>query len=255
MNRWLACIVVILGTIDAGGLPAASVATLPAVADTTLSAIDPNNNMGGHYWVVVGGTGTGQPRRGLFQFDIAGNIPAGSTIDAVTLTLVNPSGTAMTGVAFDLFRAKAAWGEGTKTGTQGLPATIGEATWNNRLHSTTPWAAAGGLAGSDYAAGASASTTLSGLGTYTWSGPGLKADVQAWLDNAAPNNGWFFISQAEGISGSARRFSSREDTTGTPSLRVDYTAPVPEPATLAMLLGGALAGFGYWRARKRLARP
>src|SRR5438105_14988764 len=72
---------------------------------------DRSNALGFHFF--TGETGMGELRRGVLAFDIAGNIPAGSAILGVTLTLnmsMTPSGTAST---TELHNLLAAWGEGT----------------------------------------------------------------------------------------------------------------------------------------------
>ena len=55
------------------------------------------------------------PRRGLIQFDVAGNVPAGATITGVQLTLFlgQVAGTDMTPRDIGLFALGADWGEGT----------------------------------------------------------------------------------------------------------------------------------------------
>jgi hypothetical protein len=54
----------------------------------------------------------GDVRRAVFAFDVAGNLPAGSTITSVTLTL-HMSKTISGGQALGLQRLAADWGEGT----------------------------------------------------------------------------------------------------------------------------------------------
>src|SRR2546423_13670957 len=58
---------------------------------------DLSNALGLHFF--TGETAMGELRRGVLAFDVAGNVPAGSTITGVTLTLNmsrTPSGTART---------------------------------------------------------------------------------------------------------------------------------------------------------------
>jgi hypothetical protein len=73
---------------------------------------DLSNALGNHFF--TGETAMGELRRGVLAFDIAGNVPAGSTITSVTLTLNmsrTPSGTART---VELHRLLADWeGKGT----------------------------------------------------------------------------------------------------------------------------------------------
>src|SRR5205823_2050542 len=74
----------------------------------------------------------GQVRRALIRFDIAGAIPAGSTITDVKLTL-NLSQTVSFDTPVGLYRALRDWGEGTSDagdpGGAGALSTPGDATW------------------------------------------------------------------------------------------------------------------------------
>ena len=137
---------------------------------------------------------------------------------------------------FDLFSVRTAWGEGSGAGNNGSAASAGEATWNNALHGTSPWTAPGGTIGTDYAAASSASTFVSGTGSYQWTGAGIASDVQ----------GWVLISQSEGVANTVRRFGSREGG-AVASLPIDFTA-IPEPSIGALFLLGLLA-LGKWRKR------
>jgi probable HAF family extracellular repeat protein len=241
-----------------GGEPAqAEFAALPAIADTTLNSSNPGNNMGGYEYILSGAinsNGGGAPRRGLYLFDLAGSIPAGSAIQAVTLTLVVPSGNTVADSVFSLHRAFVPWGEGVGAGSAGEAAMVNEATWNERLAGMSAWSVGGGLAGIDYGAGASASTAVSGLGSYTWSGAGLVADAQSWLDNPADNHGWLLISDSEAALGTVRRFGSREDALIAPVLAIQYTAPVPEPSAAVLGLCAFLGlAFRYLRWPRSMA--
>src|SRR5436190_18970621 len=58
---------------------------------------DKSNALGDHFF--TGETAMSELRRGVLEFDVAGNVPAGSTITGVTLTLnmsIPPSGPAST---------------------------------------------------------------------------------------------------------------------------------------------------------------
>ena len=68
--------------------------------------------------------------------------------------------------------------------------------------------------------------------TYTWSGSGLVADVQAWVSNPASNFGWV-IRGNEITAGSAQRFNSRENSSNPPQLTVTYQVPTPTPTPTA----------------------
>jgi len=94
------------------------VTNLACVADTTLQEDFPDNNTGGANSFTAGGRNLGGPTRALLQFDVAGAIPAGATINSgtLTLTVANTNGPSST---FALHRVLASWGEGTGSNFQG----------------------------------------------------------------------------------------------------------------------------------------
>jgi hypothetical protein len=145
-------------------------------------------------------------RRALLAFDVTTAIPAGATVVRAELVLhLTPSNSAPAEVS--LHRALAEWSEGDSvaSGGGGAPAQPGDVTW---LHAAGPdrfWSAAGG----DFAAWASAAATVGDAGAYRFTGPGLAADVQAWLDDPAQNFGWA-VRGDEILPTTAKRFASRE---------------------------------------------
>ena len=232
-------------------LARADLVNLTSAADASLVESAPDNNTGSNSFVAAGASASTGPRRGLFLFDVAGAIPAGSIINSATLTLTVPEGNIANPSTFDLFRVLGDWTEGDKVGSAGSPADTGEVTWNSRHHGVTLWNSPGG----DFIGTASASAFVSGLGTYTWSSAALAADVQWWLDNSATNFGWILISQSEGTPQTARRFGSREDPLNAPVLSIDFTI-IPEPSALCLTALGALSflGLASIRVRARTAR-
>ena len=162
---------------------------LRPVADTTLLETTPNNNLGANPNFIAGTTAgsAGQPfrNRALLKFDVAGQIPAGATITAASLTVsVVKVPSVPANSTFELHRLLVSWGEGNKTGNLGLPATTGEATWLSRFSLLPQWAVPGGAAGTDFVAHDSASASFQGLGDYTFAcTSNLTADVQFWLDS------------------------------------------------------------------------
>jgi hypothetical protein len=113
-----------------------------------------------------------------------------------------------------------------------------------------------GLIGTDYAATASATTAIGGVGGYVWgSSAGLVDDVRAWLADPATNFGFILVSQGEASLGSGRRFGSKEQPGGATlpaQLTVTYTM-VPEPAVAGLCLVG-LAGLVLTRRHVRGSR-
>ncbi len=190
----------------------------------------------------AGKNNNGSIRRGLLHFDIAGSIPAGSTINSVSLTLHLSQSPNTTAYNAALHRATAAWGQGTSNasaggGGNGTAATIGDATWLHTFFNSSQWSAAGG----DFAPVTSAITSVAGVGNYTWTSPNLAADVQAWLDQPATNFGWMLVGD-ETTNQTVKRFDTRENSNATfrPSLTIDFT-PVPEPSAAGLAAVGLLA--------------
>lgn len=232
-------------------------ATLFPLRDTTLFEADPTANMGNSD-LVVGATAGGLKARGLWEFDIAASIPAGSIIHSVLFEVgITRQSNLNQPSAYALHRFLKDWSEGqggSGSNSNGSPALAGETTWNSQFHGTTPWSAPGGQAGIEYSASASATGPVVGSSNITYSIAStavLVADAQAWLDTPSTNNGWFFLATNEATGGSARRFSSSEAPGSGlgPRITVQFT-PVPEPNAVISLLGGAGVLLGL-RCRRR----
>lgn len=191
--------------------------------------------------------GGGITHRPVLAFSLAG-IPAGAQVTGVTLTLhqsmVAPGTPANTA---GVYRLTADWGEGASTGFGGAgnPAAPGDATWIHRFFSSQNWTTPGG----DYVPIASATQTLGGLGNYSWSGPGLVADVQGWVNNPASNFGWIMIAGNEASATSARKLDSKENFTAAnqPTLTVIYQ--VPEPGAAGLFATASAAALARRRAQ------
>jgi hypothetical protein len=216
-----------------GGVPSsatAQLANINPIKDNTLYQYDPaegdvSNALGNHFF--AGETGMGELRRGVLAFDIAGNIPAGSTILGVTLSL-NMSRTGLNDARnIELHKMVADWGEGTSVapGEEGIgaPATTNDATWRHRFFDTIFWTTEGG----DFSATVSASQSVGPVGVYTWSSSQMRADVQSWLDDPASNFGWLVLGDESEIL-SAKRFDTRESAS-PPVLTIQYRPAGPRP--------------------------
>jgi hypothetical protein len=182
-----------------------------------------SNGGGGSFF--AGKSGMGVIRRAVLAFDIGGEIPAGSTINSVSLTL-RMSRTTNAAQPVSLHKVLADWGEGTSFasggGGGGGPATAGDATWLHTFYNTDFWTTAGG----DFVAAASAVTDVNEIGFYTWgSTRQMVADVQSWVDNPAGNFGWILVGNEVPAQQTGKRFDSRESTTAAyrPMLTINFT--------------------------------
>jgi hypothetical protein len=222
-----------LGCNIANSVSAAIINIIPS-KDNTLYEYDPaegdhSNGAGFHFF--AGENGMGELRRGVLAFDIAGNIPAGSTITAVSLTM-NMSMTPAGALTVELHKLLADWGEGTSHAPMGegdgAPATPNDATWRHRFFDTIFWTMQGG----DFSATVSASQSVGGVGQYTWSSAQMVADVQSWLDSPTSNFGWLVLGD-ETASATAKRFDTRESAS-PPVLTIQHipgprVIPTPRP--------------------------
>jgi len=207
----------------------ANVINITPTKDNTLYEYDPaegdrSNGAGFHFF--AGENGMGELRRGVLAFDVAGTIPAGSTITAVTLTM-NMSMTPAGPETVELHKLLADWGEGTSHAPMGegdgAPATPNDATWRHRFFDTIFWVAEGG----DFSALVSAAPSVGGVGQYMWSSAPMVADVQEWLDSPASNFGWLVLGNESTIA-TAKRFDTRESAS-PPVLTIQY---IPGPRVM-----------------------
>lgn len=210
------------------GAALADTVTLTAVADNTLyedAAGALSNGSGQH--VFAGTNASHMIRRACVRFDVS-SIPPGSTINSATLTL-HLSRSISGDLPVNVHRATSAWGEGVSIapGREGMgaPSEPGDATWLHTFYSKAFWNTVGG----DFLPAVSA-TRLVGFeeAFLDWTGSGLVADVQAWVDQSAANNGWVLLGE-ESSKASAKRFDSRHniEPTFSPMLAIDFTPPPP----------------------------
>jgi hypothetical protein len=208
---------------------AATVSIMPSKDNTLYQYVpaegDLSNGAGFHFF--AGENGTGELRRGVLAFDIAGSIPPGSTITGVSLSLNMSMTSSDTPRTVELHKLLADWGEGTSHAPggegSGAPATPNDATWRHRFYDTIFWMMQGG----DFSATVSASQSVGPIGQYTWSSAQMVADVQSWLDNPATNFGWLVLGD-ESAGATAKRFDTRESAS-PPVLTIEYTRTAPSP--------------------------
>jgi hypothetical protein len=211
-------------------LAIADIININPVKDNTLYEFVPadgdrSNALGSHFF--AGETAMGELRRGVLAFDIAGNIPAGSTVLGVTLSL-NMSRTGLdTARTVELHELLADWGEGTSNANaeegMGAPATPNDATWRHRFFDTIFWTTEGG----DFSGTVSASQSVGAVGVYMWSSSQMVADVQSWLDNPGTNFGWLVLGDESAIL-TTKRFDTRESA-NPPVLTILYRPAGPRP--------------------------
>ena len=146
-------------------------------------------------------------RRGILHFDLS-SIPEGADVISasvrVQVTKVPPL--PPTGLSFFLHRCLADWGEGSSSsfGGDGAPSTTNDATWLHGFYPGVTWSNPGG----DFDAAPSGTTIMDGLGSYTFTGAGLAADVQSWIDGN-DNHGWIMIGDVSEPR-TVRQIASRE---------------------------------------------
>lgn len=222
------------------GAARAAVVTLSATSDTFIVSTQTGNNGGAQGYVNVGGDKQGGAHRALFQFNLS-SIPPGVTVtSAVFGQSVNIIPSGFSGSTFDLLKVTASWVEGTGSGNGlGGLAADGETTWNDRMKNAVAWSAAGG----DFDGVPLASTAIGGLGACTWSGPGLIAAVQDWLDTPANNHGLLLRSQSEDIFATLCVMNAREGFGGA-TLHVGYDVPAPPALEPPELLAMAISTNG-----------
>ncbi len=240
--RALVTVVLVAGA--ASGAHAATV-TLDPVKDNTLyqDALGATSNgAGAHFF--TGQVFSGDLRRGVIAFDIAGSLPSGADITGVTLTLYMSKTHASSGVTeISLHRAFRDWGEAASDAPQeegeGAAALAGDATWLHAFYDTDFWETPGG----EFAPVPSATQAVDAIGFYTWgSNEGMETDVQSWLDEPASNFGWAVVGDESGEPPTSKRFDTREEPIAgyRPQLTVEYTLGIPVVSTWGMIVSALL---------------
>jgi hypothetical protein len=218
---------------------------ISASRDNTIFENAPNNSGGGMAGIFAGTNSTPSKRRGLIAFDVAANVPSGSTITSVELRLYLGLSPNASSQAIGLYRLTADWGEGTSGSStptvgglgNGAPAAVGDATWTARNFGSNPWSNPGATGDFDAAASAVANVGGPPDSPHTWeSTTGLVSDVQSWLDSPGSNFGWALINANEVNAQTFKAFYSRSATLNSennpldPSFRPTLTVTyIPEP--------------------------
>lgn len=243
------CVAVVLLTLAPAAASAETITLVPIQDNTLFQDLTGalSNGAGQHLFA---GRST-QPnefsrRRGLVKFNLSGQIPSGATVTGATLKL-HMSRTVAGATFVSVHRALAGWGEGLSDALgregAGIAAQTDDATWLHRRFDTELWTVPGG----DFVPTASATTTVIGIGLYTWGPtPEMLADVQAWRQDPGTNHGWL-IRGEESFSPTAKRFDTREnpDPSFRPVLEIEYFIPVPAASTWGLVVTAlVLLGVG-----------
>ena len=193
------------------------------IDDTTMYSDSTTDNIGANPANWVGNNALGSLRRLLLHFDLS-SIPSGSAISSVTVTLVMTKAAAGASGDHAFFRVLNSWSEGTGLGRGTIPGGLGGqpvpggASWGFRQNFSQGWTNPGG----DFSSTTSAFDNVgSATGQKIWTGAGLVADVQAWVNGSQPNNGWILIGD-ELTSSSARVYGASEDSLNSPSITIVY---------------------------------
>ena len=199
-----------------------TVVLTPSKDNTLFQTTDGSISNGAGPHVFVGMTQGNSKRRTLLAFDVASQIPPGSTVTRVALRVRVSA--ARSNAPAALHRLTADWGQGASNAGFvrdgiGSQAQANDATWLHRFFPNTRWTTAGG----DFAAVADATSSTAGSFEETWESPAMIASVQQWLDQPATNFGWIVIGD-ESRSTTAKRYDSREidPETTRPELTIEF---------------------------------
>ncbi|RYD38271.1 MAG: PEP-CTERM sorting domain-containing protein [Verrucomicrobiaceae bacterium] len=214
--------------------------------DSTIRSDQASNNYGRGTYVITGRT-SGGVIRSAFSFSLA-DIPAGSTITSVSLTLTGErtdNDSANEAVALELYRLTTGFEEGASD-VNGANGDGSGVTWNRSA------------AGSNWTAGGSFSTLLSSVSANPRSNAGVVSTFATSLDFVAAAQAALDAGQdlsmllklgSSNESVTTRRaffFYAGEETSDTvdrsgvrPGLSVTYV--IPEPTTALLAAMGSLA--------------
>ena len=195
--------------------------------DTTIYDTDVNNSAGGFPYLYVGQSQNRGSRRSLIRFDLSA-IAAGSTVTSATLQFYIDPISRPTSITGSVHRLTRTWTEGNNlipdqnAGGAGAPAQPGDTTWNHVSFNTMLWNTAGG----EFAAQPAATGVLGNADTFAFfSGQGLAADVQTWVETPSLNYGWIVRGDEAEIWTAKRLFSSESTDPRKPILYIEFTPP------------------------------
>ncbi len=233
--------------------------SLPATQDDTLYSESGDLSNGAGQYLYAGQVAASPPERGnsadrraVIEFNVASiatSLPAGSTINSVTLVLhLSKSADKTNAHDVGVHELTTAWTEGASNAGaggvgpsegDGIQAKTGDATWTYSSYKTAQWQSAGG----DYVAAATdtqnvgpfnkslemSSTNKTQGNLYRWN---VTSDVMQMLLHPAANDGWILIGDEGSLS--SMQFDSRQvqaPPAGSgiadiaPQLVIDYNTP------------------------------
>lgn len=185
-----------LTSYAAAGTVPTSTCTLNPVADAYVDSNSKASNFGTATTVKVqAASGATKPMRSFLRFNVAGCVPANAAIVSATLGLYLRTAPLLSRT-YEVATASAAW---TESGGGGI-------TWNNQPGvSTTPTA--------------SVATGITSGVQLQWN---VAADVQAFADGTAANNGWRVADSAEGSAVTYTGTLDSREGTNRPVLSISY---------------------------------
>jgi Bacterial Ig domain/Secretion system C-terminal sorting domain len=204
--------------------------TQTPLKDSYIDQQNTGNNWGVTTTIVADNRAT-RLDRPLLQFSLTG-IPVNATITAANVKLVTTSTSNTTSYPLSLHRVTNAWDEGTANNAAGI------CNWINRAAGPLAWTTAGG----DFNATPEATTNVTGIATYNWTGGTMNTLVQNWVSGANTNNGMLLKYDVEtGGATNNKTFASLQNATAAsrPLLTFSWTTPptcgaIPVRAPLAM---------------------
>lgn len=224
------------------------VLTIQSGFDTTILSTQTANNFGAQDRFQAGRSAAGgQVRRSMYQPDLTALLAiSGATISSAIVELFCLAEVGVNDFNVMAHLALRQWYEGVQNGNP--PGAADGSTWAQRNANTgTPlaWGSAGGLAGTDFATVASATTLITGTGvSFQWD---VTTDVQNTYAAGGVNFwGWWFKMSTtdEGTASSNKAFTSFQHATSSnwPKLIVTYTAPglLPKLMQYGQYSGGTL---------------
>jgi hypothetical protein len=185
-----------------GALPTAS---YTGTDDATIRQANPTTNYGAATTCEADGDdGNGVDKSCVLRWNVS-SIPSGSTIQSASITVRVTDGTGNTYGFYSVLRA---WTES-------------QVTWQNAA-SSSPWATAGALGGSDRGAAVGTITGATGSRTVTLNATGVSL-VQSWVNGGT--NGGIILASTSNTDGIDLASSENGTVSDRPTLTVTYLPP------------------------------